>query len=314
MKNAASQPRPTGRQAAALSQALVLSLALLVPGAPALASDDVPAGYALDRAEGGLRLAFDSEIVFETAPPERLISANITGPHDMTGDGIANLVVYERIGRSAARVTVFSLAPEGPEVLMQSTGIAMDMRAFESITEDTDLSALLALPMQPQRETVPEPQMPEPDAGASAEMPGFWLTQTGTWNEGFAAKMGWVVPDYSETEYATMLFRCPDNGDPFWVEPLIFHDTREEIPRRVLLELDGTPIAVPVAPQMDDPRSDQWYAIGTLPRDTPLFSLMAEAESIVMHYADLAPYTMAGGAAVPEQREQIQRFIVMCGI
>ncbi|WP_188526472.1 hypothetical protein [Sinisalibacter lacisalsi] len=314
MKNAAFQPRPTSPSATALSRALVLSLALLVPGGSALASDNVPAGYALDRAEGGLRLAFDGEIVFVTAPPERLISVNITGPHDMTGDGIANLVIYERIDRSAASVTIFSLAPEGPEVLMQSTGIAMEMRAFERITEDTDLSALLALPMPPQRETLPEPQTPERETGASADMPGFWLTQTGTWEEGFAAKMGWVVPEYSETEYATMLFRCPDNGDPYWVEPLIFHDTREEIPRRVLLELDGTPMALPVAPQMDDPRSDQWYAIGILPRDTPLFSLMAEAESIVMHYADLAPYTMTGGAAAPEQREQIQRFIVMCGM
>jgi len=309
MKHAAVQPRHNGHWMARLSRAVVVSLALIVPGASALASDDVPAGYALDRADGGLRLAFDGEIVFETAPPERLISANITGPHDMTGDGIANLVVYERIGRSAASVTVFSLVPDGPKVLMQSTGLAMEMRVFESITEDTDLSALLALPLRPQRET-----LPEPETGASAEMPGSWLTTTGTWEEGFAAKMGWVVPDYSETEYATMLFRCPDNGDPYWVEPLIFHDTREEIPRRVLLELDGTPFAVPVAPQMDDPRSDQWYAIGTLPRDTPLFSLMAEAESIVMHYADLAPYTLAGGAAAPEQREQILRFVVMCGI
>lgn len=314
MRDAAFQTRPTAISAAALSRTLVLLLAFLVPGASALASDVVPAGYALDRADGGLRLAFDGEIVFETAPPERLIAAKITGPHDMTGDGIANLVVYERIGRSAASVTVFSLAPEGPEMLMQSTGIAMEMRAFESITEDTDLSALLALPMPPQRESMPEPQMPEPKTGDSAEMPGFWVTQSGTWEEGFAAKMGWVVPDYSETEYATMLFRCPDNGDPYWIEPLIFHDTREEIPRRVLLVLDGESMAVPVAPQMDDPRSDQWYAIGTLPRDTPLFSLMAEAESIVMHYADLAPYTMTGGAAAPEQREQIQRFIVMCGI
>jgi len=296
------------------AHAMAFLLVLFSTATPTLADGDLPPGYALETPAGGLHLVFEGETVYETAPPERLISANITGPHDMTGDGIANLVVYERIDRSAASVTIFSLAPEGPEVLMQSTGIAMEMRAFESITEDTDLSALLALPMPPERETLPEPQMPEPEAGANAEMPGAWLTQTGTWEEGFAAKMGWVVPEYSQTEYATMLFRCPDNGDPYWVEPLIFHDTPEEIPRRVLLELDGTPMALPVAPQMDDPRSDQWYAIGTLPRDTPLFSLMAEAESIVMHYADRAPYTMAGGAAAPELREQIQRFIVMCGI
>jgi hypothetical protein len=307
--------RTIGRQALGtrLARALALALALLLPAAAAPASEAVPAGYVLEDLEGGLRLDFEGETVFETTPPGMLLFARITGPHDMNEDGILELVIYERIGRSVARLTVFSLAPEGPEMLMQSSGMAAKMRAFESITEDSDLSALLAQ-ATPGREdaeldlrAMPQPEPEEAAAGA-------WRTTAGTWEEGFAAKMGWVVPTYSETEYAAMLFRCPDNGDPFWVEPLIFHDRREEVPRRVLLELDGTPVALPVAPQMDDPRSDQWYAIGTLPRDTALFSQMAEAESIVMHYADLAPFPMTGGAAAPEQREQIARFIAMCGL
>lgn len=295
-----------------LVRTVALSLALLLPAAAVPASDAVPAGYALEDVEDGVRLIFEGETVFETTQPGMLLFARVTGPHDMNGDGIPDLVIYERIGRSMAQLTVFSLAPDGPDMLMQNSGMAVQMRGFESVTEDTDLSALLAQ-SDPTRDEIEFDLRSAPEPEPEAAGAGAWRTTTGTWEEGFAAKMGWVVPEFSETEYAAMLFRCPDNGDPFWVEPLIFHDTREDVPRRVLLDLDGTPVSLPVAPQMDDPRSDQWYAIGTLPRDTALFSQMAEAERIVMHYADLAPFDMTGGAAAPEQREQIARFIAMCG-
>lgn len=312
-----SEPRftPASALTALRKGAYATAVSLVLIASPGFAGDELPPGYAMETPEGGLHLSFGGETVFETAPPELLIAANITGPHDMTGDGILNLVIYERIGRSAASLTVFSLAPEGPEVLMQTTGMAANMRPFESITVDTDLSALLGLPTRPRPEPGGKPETPpEPEAEAMPEVTGHWLTLGGSWEEGFAAKMGWVVPEYSETEYATMLFRCPDNGDPYWVEPLIFHDTHDEIPRRVLLDLDGTLVALPVAPQMDDPRSDQWYAIGTLPRDSTLFSQMAAARSIVLHYGDYPPFNMAGGAAAPEQREQIMRFSALCAM
>lgn len=306
---------PARASAALRKGAFATALSLVLIASPGFAGGELPPGYAMETPGGGLHLSFGGETVFETAPAELLIAANITGPHDMTGDGILNLVVYERIGRSAASLTVFSLAPDGPEVLMQTTGMAANMRPFEGITVNTDLSALLGLPTQPEPSPEPEPPSePEPDTAVMSEVTGHWLTVVGSWEEGFAARMGWVEPEYSETEYATMLFRCPDNGDPYWVEPLIFHDTREEVPRRVLLDLDGTLVALPVAPQMDDPRSDDWYAIGRLPRDTTLFAQMAEAQSIVLHYGDFPPFNMAGGAATPEQREQIMRFSVLCSM
>lgn len=279
----------------------VLLLALLLPGWGALASDDLPPGYRIDRIDDGVRLVFDGETVFETAPRGLLIAARVTGPHDMTGDGLLNLVIYERIGRSSASLTVFSLAPDGPDVLVQTTGMAASMRPFEGITEDTDLSALLGLP----RPSAPAPDEEEP----STE--GHWLTSEGSWDEGFAAKLGWVVPEYSETEYAAMLFRCPDIDDPYWVEPLHVHDEHDEVPSEIVLDLDGEPWTLHISPQYDDAMMS-WYAIGQLPRDSGLFAALAEARDVTLHYPGMPDHRMHGGAISEQQRTEIKRFSMLC--
>ena len=279
----------------------VMLLALLLTGWAVQASDDLPHGYRLDRIDEGARLVFDGETVFETAPRDLLIAARITGPRDMTGDGLLNLVIYERIGRSSASLTVFSLAPDGPDVLVQTTGMAAAMRPFEGITADTDLSALLGLP---------RPSAPAPDEEVPSTE-GHWLMSEGSWDEGFAAKLGWVVPEYSETEYAAMLFRCPDIDNPYWVEPLEVHDDHDEVPSQIVLDLDGEAWTLHVAPQYDDAMM-YWYAIGQLPRDSGLFAALAEARHVTLQYPGLPDHRMHGGAISQQQRAEIMKFVTKC--
>ncbi|OKL42548.1 hypothetical protein [Pseudovibrio exalbescens] len=284
----------------------------------------LPQGYSFSVDDYGLQLRFKGRTVFEAGREPWDPVFGVQGPEDLTQNGQPNLAILERTARSRAKFTLLELTDDGVKVLFEVDARPEALEVFRNLTPKMAQDLAAGSGPRPDDGLMPFPQdigresakitRPEPKAADQEALPlsnGHWAYEPGSWDEGFAAKLGWKDPDLSPNTFTFIKFRCPDNGDDIWVEPMMMHETQEEVPDQLVFEMDGDPFKLRLQWQYDDGMA-AWVGMGFVPTDTQLFAKMQAARQIVMRYGDYDPYELTGGAADPEQEMAIEMFATRC--
>lgn len=296
-------------------------------------------GYSFDQptATGEIVLRRHGEIVWQLPPDRHGIGGHVSDARDRTNNGLPNVEISLIESRSTRGYIVLELGPDGVRELIDVSAHVSNPLIYVDVTGDGILTPMLAgdapwpgdghvPPQHWPSDPIVRPGAPDhggsiPDTdGALAALDqalavdeGFWGFSVAGDGEPFRARLGWIDPAWSPTEYAAMLFRCPVDDGPHSLDLLSPHDRAGEVPATLTFVIGDNRWRFEVTPLYDEGLYEAWFATTEVPRGTDLFAAMATGDRLVVLADGKAAATLPLTESPTGIGKSVEQYLRACG-